>query len=136
MEKLTYKQAYDKIIEAYFKDEIEPGDVEFCFCGTLSHDKNWHLKNRNKKVYTYSLKEYSEMEYALLKPMGCDRLHNSPASWGIPGNVLAKVDDYENMLFTGMCAALDVLKQIHIERGEIIDEVPEFKKRLTQSQGT
>jgi hypothetical protein len=38
--------------------------------------------------------------------------------------------EYEDELFAGMCAAIDVLKQVHIEHGEVIDEVPVFEKRV------
>jgi len=45
---MTYKQAYDKIIDAYFKDEIKPMDSNFCFCGTLHGAKRgWRSGDKN-----------------------------------------------------------------------------------------
>lgn len=38
--KLTYRQAYDKIIDAYFKGEIRPMEAMFCFCGILSDNSS------------------------------------------------------------------------------------------------
>lgn len=115
---MTYKQAYDKIIEAYFKDEIKPYDAKYCFCGTLCDNKSDWGKDSFNRIHNdygdYLGVEYVKMERALLAHImdTCRLLPN-----------------YEERLFSGMSAALDVLKQIHIERGEIIDEIPEFTKR-------
>src|SRR5690349_13607846 len=124
---MTYQQAYNKIIEAYFKDEIEPWDAKFCFCGTLCNGKTgWNRStilaiNKNDPHNDYGDYlgiEYTKMERALLEPFNCPgRRHN----------------DYEAALFEGMCAALDVLKEIHRSRGENVDEVlPAFTKRQLQ----
>lgn len=128
MEKLTYQQAYNKIIDAYYKDEINPFNEEFCFCGTLSPNSNWsrspYFKTPILEYYPYSKEEYGRMEKALFSKL-------KKCRWQKIGLV-----DYpsenpftEDELFAGMSAALDVLKQIHIERGEVIDEEPVFIKR-------
>lgn len=128
MNKLTYRQAYDKIIEAYFRDEFEPFDAQFCFCGTLcGGSTEWHIntgcdlsKSYHNDFGNYSGKEYVAMETALLRPLtdyGGSRKYEI-------GSVM-----HETALFEGMCAALEVLKQIHRERGEDVDEVPLFNKR-------
>jgi hypothetical protein len=121
---MTYKQAYDKIIEAYFKNQIKPLSADFCFCGTLAGGSNrwfgesceWH-----KDFGNYKGREYVRMEVALFdglkKSSGTEHWYND-----MPG--------YEDALFSGMCAALDVLKQIHIERGEIVDDLPSLTKRV------
>lgn len=119
---MTYREAYDKIIAAYFKDEIQPWESQFCFCGNLN-DKNpgwgyiWDYNNY------YSYEQYNKMEYALLDSLFYETV-SGITKCADTGNLL-----YEEKLFDGMSAALDVLKQIHIERGEIIDEVPEVTKR-------
>lgn len=125
MEKLTYRQAYDKIIEAYFKDQIQPYNACFCFCGTLCDNsdewRNPEFEGIFKKVehidfMYYSGKDYYRMEKALLLPL----YHVNPG--------MGK--EYEEALFAGMCAALDVLKEIHRSRGENVDEdIPAFTKR-------
>lgn len=120
MNQLTYKEAYDKIIDAYFKNEIKPLDSRFCFCGSLCNGKQWLCGNE-----FYSSSEYKRMESALLYelrmiPTHCTTNHTYHY---IPS------PGYEEKLFDGMVAALDVLKQIHISRGEIIDEPVTFKKR-------
>jgi hypothetical protein len=125
MEKLTYSQAYDKIIHAYFRDEIKPLDARFCFCGTLcNNSEGWVLDTVGRKhrdFGQYKGDEYVRMERALL-----DAIKSTSNGYSTKKTNPA---EYEDALFAGMCAALEVLKQIHIERGEVIDEVPVFTKR-------
>ncbi len=122
----TYQEAYDKIIEAYHKDKIKPYDPSFCFCGTLHGDKNWcdySLEND----WTYTFSEYGRMEKVLIETLG--------GKWCFNGNcdlteaVFSHNSNYEEKLFKGMCAALDVLKQIHIERGEDVEIRTTITKR-------
>lgn len=132
MEKLTYRQAFDKITEAYIRGEIIPVDSNFCFCGTLSPNRGeWNqlcgfsygnpkpdfLSFKYKNEEPYTLWEYKQMEWALI---------NNKNEYAMKNNV-----DYagEDALFAGMCAALEVLKEIHRARGEDVDEVPVFTKR-------
>jgi hypothetical protein len=121
MQRLTYQQAYDKIIQAYFKDEIKPIDSNFCFCGTLHGDCSWTTAD-NRSLY--SRNEYGKMELALFSSFP-DLNYNSvcnlscfSASTNFVGSKV-----YEERLFAGMCAALEVLKQIHKDRGEDVDGV-------------
>lgn len=120
MSTLTCKQAYGKIIDAYFKDEIQPCNRNFCFCGTLcDNTSNWYgsgLQGWHKDYNGYSGDDFVRMENALLSELIAD---DHPC--------------YEEVLFSRMCAALEVLKQIHLERGEVIDEAPVFTKRTLQS---
>jgi len=120
---MTYKQAYDKIIDAYFRDEIKPYNAGFCFCGTLCDNNHGWNKCSYSAVYknqphhdfmNYSGKNYADMERELLRRLDV---------------ITSDHFDYESELFAGMSAALDVLKQIHIDRGEVIDELPAFTKR-------
>jgi len=121
MKQLTYREAYDKIIQAYFNDEIKPMQPKFCFCGTLAGGDNWgdyNLSERPSELYLHE--EFNKMEEALLDTM--NNIHSIEDDF-------CKVK-YEDALFIGMSAALDVLKEIHRERGENVDEVPTiFKKR-------
>lgn len=126
MEKLTYKQAYDKIIDAYFKGEIEPGDNQFCFCGTLANDDEWRRFGG-----MYRRDEYLNMEHALFSGMSIVLKTKVDSFMSIIDfNELKERDKYEEALFEGMCAAIEVLKDIHRSRGENVDEdVPVFTKR-------
>lgn len=115
MNKLTYIEARDKIWNAYFKDEIKPLDSKFCFCGTLcGNTRNWYKhfpKNTNNPYNGYSGAELYILENALMA---------SGAKCGGFLNIYSP--SYEDALLSGMLAALEVLKNIHRERGELIPE--------------
>lgn len=119
---MTYKQAYDKIIEAYFKDEIEIMNPKFCFCGTISPDSRWQ-ESPQRMVYPYTSDQYFKMEDALF-----EGVYRAIGYVNLNPNTM-QGEKYEKGLFAGMSAALDVLKSIHISRGEVIDETPVFTKR-------
>lgn len=136
---MNYKQAFDKITEAYIRGEIEPYNREFCFCGTIGHTQReigdflvgtWDYTK-------YSGEEYFKMEYALLTIIRDSTIddfkHDIYVQDEVARTIIRNHPNYETALFAGMSAALDVLKQIHIERGEVIDEVPEFVKRALTS---
>lgn len=127
MDKLTYRQQYDKVIEAYFKNEIKPWDAQFCFCGNLCNKTDdWFepFKGDNEphnNSHGYSGWELHNMERALL-----DTLKKR----GFDCRSLTDCAEYEDALFSGLCASLEVLRQIHIDRGENVDEdIPAFTKR-------
>lgn len=126
MEKLTYKQAYNKIIDAYFKDEIRPMSPKFCFCGTLAPDFFWAAQLENSEEYPYSTEEYRRMEQPLVLSIGAKKSMNG--DWIAPFQPI-NTPEYEENVFKGMCGSLEELKKIHIERGENVDEVPTFTKR-------
>ena len=122
MEKLTYKEAETKIFDAYFKDEIKPYSTTFCFCGTLCNNTRkwfWAERTLHRDSHGYKGNDFVKMESALLNKL---YVHNM-----FVGSENEEI--YEDILFEAMCDALDVLRQIHIERGEIIDEPIVLKKR-------
>lgn len=124
MEKLTYRQAYDKIIEAYFGDQIRPMESNFCFCGTLcDNTSDWAGWIRNKDSHGYTGRDFDTMEQALFK--GIRITANKSVTY-----LMRHEGVYEDALFAGMSAALDVLKKIHRSRGENVGEdMPAFTKR-------
>lgn len=124
MEKLTYRQAYDKIIDAYFKDEIKPYSPKFCFCGTLcDNSMDWA-----KDSYLSVMKGAPHNDFG--NYTGFDYMMMERALFCQDGKLVGEFT--EEVLFTGMCAALEVLKQIHKDRGENVDNVPVFTKRNLQ----
>lgn len=134
MDKLTYKQAEDLIFQAYFNDEIKPFHPSFCFCGTLSPDERWEYSGTASSLlqYPYTRSEYGKMEQALFSTFPEYVWLNICAIEDVPdfdNEEIVDVENYEEKLFAGMCAALEVLKYIHISRGEIIDEPVPFKQR-------
>lgn len=134
---MKYKQAYDKIIDAYFRDEIKPYDLQFCFCGTLAiadprrRFDRWNYATAcNYSEQPYSKLEFQKMEAALLVSLG----NKSPSIFYWDGlGIDWDHPDYENRLFIAMSAALDVLKEIHRSRGENVDEeLTPFTKRTVK----
>lgn len=108
---MTYKQAEEKIFDAYFKDEIKPLNMDYCVCGTLCNNTHdWYRFSGYKCSHGYSGDDFKRIENALL----CNLTGSSYT---------------EEELFNGICASLEVLKTIHKSKGEIIDEVPVFIKR-------
>lgn len=135
MQTLTYNEAYSKIIEAYFRDEIKISEPEFCFCGTLNmnYGDYWCGFNYKRNGIYYTGNELQKMEEALLIT-----INNHLTVADIYINKIDEImydPDYETALFSGMSAALDVLKQIHKERGEDVDgDIPVFSKRNLKQQ--
>lgn len=139
MERLSYRQAYDKILAAYFKDEIKPYDMQFCFCGTLAWagsrgDGTWWKQD------DYDMSELKEMEKPLLEIVRNETVGSDacPIYASVSGatetdrlrNKIKNHHNYETALFNGMCKSLEILRQIHIDRGENVDEdTPAFTKR-------
>lgn len=137
MPTLTYKEAESKIIDAYFNDEIKPFDSKFCFCGNLTDNSGlWNIEERfypGGLELPYSHREYKKMEFQLMETVCMITLNKSwKGDWdynGVPVDKIFKSEKYEDALFEGMSKALDVLKSIHKNRGEIIDEPLQLKKR-------
>lgn len=132
-----YSEQFDKITVAYIEDKILPYNRNFCFCGTLApleeNNKGWSEKD-------YTSIQLNKMEFALLHsireetfPDEKDVFFTSDHMYGELREKVTSHPNYENALFNGMVAALEVIKQIHIEKGEVIDETPSFQKRRNPS---
>jgi len=133
---LTYQQAYDKIIQAYFNDEIQPYNSDFCFCGTLADGADNWCRWSDVTKSQYTAKQYSLMEIGLLGTISNIMGEHIPemrdnvfanstdkTDYGSLRKQLEAHEKFEDALFQGMCAALEVLKQIHKERGEDVDNI-------------
>ncbi len=122
-----FSEQRDKIIQAYFKDEIQPFNNNFCFCGTLAGNTGaWHTC----EIDGYKLTDFGRMEDALLNTITFKLFgfKDWRKDWHSSDDT-TKDHRYEDVLFSGMSTALDVLKQIHIEHGEVIEEDIPFVKR-------
>jgi hypothetical protein len=127
---MKYQDAYNKIIEAYFKDEIKPFYEDFCFCGTLCGGSSWAKDDFDQLKEPYSNNEYRAMEAALLSNLRECGIVKINGLWMKKRGVdYTEHSNYEDLLFRGMCDALDVLDSIHRERGENVDELPKLTKR-------
>lgn len=124
----TYKEQYDKITRAYFRNEIEPYLNCACFIGNLLNNTDkWNAmrdcitgnkmtpvvdaKTLDPVFGFYTIEEICEMENNFL-----DAIENySYTGW-------------ENSVFYAMSSTLDMLRKIHESKGEIT-EVQSFTKR-------
>lgn len=127
----SYETQKEKIIQAYFKDEIRIYEASFCFCGTLSPDYDWSAQEITKREYPYTIDEYGRMEEAMFSTFPFNGGRRGICSASDSNRVYPETKGYEEYLFSGMCAALDVLKSIHKEHGQIISEdIPLTKRKL------
>ncbi len=122
-----FQTQYNKIIDAYFKDEIKPLYAKFCFCGTLCNNTSkWFYSPRqeHRNSHGYIGAEFVYMEKALLDTMYLQLQFDDTVV------MYESHPKYESALFDGMVAALSALREIHISRGQVIDEAPVFNKRF------
>ncbi len=158
---LTYQQQWNKLTEAYIKNEIDPHNNCACFVGNLLGGSELWANCRNididkvtgNSVAIISLLDAAWMKrvlategYSFYTPMDVinleDAFLNTYYQNGGKGTDTIDVDEdededntysdspiNENALFAAFEKTLDLLKQIHIEKGDIIDEVKPFVKR-------
>ena len=134
----TYKEQFDKLTRAYINNEVDPYRACACFVGNLLNRKGaWincrsgfstHLEGEWGIVHDadaikcineesnglYTPKEIVDLEYLFLKSFGDSHCNDKSP---------------EDSLFIAFEATLDLLKKIHISKGEVIDETPIFTKR-------
>jgi len=123
--KLTYRQAYDRIVDAYFKDEIRICDSCKCFVGNLLGGTYVWNGCRTIESRLTTIHENTKSGMLLLNEYGYTPLQITQLE-----GVFMEFNtwDDEEDIFRGMCAALDMLKKIHEESGETVEPIP-FKKR-------
>lgn len=137
----TFIEQREKIIQAYFRDEIRPFEVKFCFCGTLCDNSNrwsqYNLKRNGEPIHCdvglYKAGDFIKMEHALLiKIQAICETNEIFDGWYGEDEVDVEFHPlYEQALFEGMCDALEILRQIHIEMGdETAIEIPLVKRQL------
>jgi len=129
---MTYKEAESLIIDAYFKDEIKPYHAEFCFCGTLNKgNPSWFNSIEKKNGYSYSHEELKKLENCFLVTINIHTIKTGGKLDDCQNDYLNITNhpNFENALFEGMIAALEMLKQIHKTRGEDVDKIISFVKR-------
>lgn len=131
---ITFREAFDRITKAYYRNEIEPFNACGCFVGNLLNKNNgWvegcgglgELRSDKLRVFkarlsvsdnsdnTYSLEEIAELENVFMSHI----------------RTISKNDEGDEAeIFQAMEAALLKLREIHESKGEIIEPL-EFKKR-------
>jgi hypothetical protein len=124
----TFKEQYDKIVTAYMKDRLTPMDPCACFVGNLLNgSKEWFDFGGHVATGGYTARELCRLETVFMGsgPFDPDgsvgTLHGKPYK----GTTLP----YEERLYNAMERTLLLLRSIHEERGEVIEDY-NFTKRI------
>jgi hypothetical protein len=160
--KLKYKEARERIIQAYMKEELNPQSECACFIGNLlGRSRNWKYATTNESIYAYSRSTESinkrilysiSVDEATISAQACKRIGKDLLdTYGYTPEQITRLENHflsctpsgtfwdpiycqiltpEDDLFTAMESTLDMLRDIHIENGEVIeDDIPVFVKR-------
>lgn len=145
MKQPTYKEQFDKITTAYFKDEVEPEQSCACFIGNLLNgNEGWEDVRDFEREWT---KDYVVTGY--LNPNGywykrglaviaieSGGLYNADQIVEMEKNFLTiwyNGGKTEDSLFLAMSSTLDMLREIHESKGEITEVQPFAKRQLVNS---
>ena len=154
----TFKQQFDKLTEAYIKGEVEPYDSCGCFVGNLLNKTNdwigclagergqgkgeiimqnhWGF-NREEfdlaleviKINGYTPRQISMLENCFMHNI--TKHINTQSAFRFNTSYVDMLDahpDKEDIIFNAFSKTLDLLKEIHESKGEVVDKI-EFKKR-------
>jgi len=144
----TYLEMYNKIVGAYMRNELNPFKPCACFIGNMLNGKSGWACARSfdengrghKEIYFFSEETIKQSNLALeevnsfytiediiyLEDLFLNTLHNKWIKM-YPFEV-KMLHDYEDRLFRAMEVTLEALKELHIEKGEVVEN-PIFTKR-------
>lgn len=131
----TYEQQWKKLTTAYLRNGIQPYKTDFCFCGNLcNNETGWFsFVGQQQSIETekpaihhsfgiYTGLELGRMEHALLLAIhkSCETFNVYDDDCYVGGKFIAieQHPNYEQAVFEGMTAALEVLRQIHEAKGD------------------
>lgn len=148
---ISYKNQFNKLTSAYIAGKVDPYSSCGCFVGNLlNNTRDWVSarsldfkvtedqtdKTISKKCVdeesnnSYSLQEIYDLERIFLRTYK-ENNGDYYAFDSIRGTGATKQD--EDALFIAFEKTLEYLKQLHISKGEVIDETPVFNKRAFQT---
>lgn len=155
MLKLTFQQASDKILDAYFKDELEPFDNCRCFIGNIfDNNGSWGYFRNPQNVapielikdalyliheYGYTTVDIDQLELRFLNTIYKDvegEVMEKPWNTAIPEifETYELTEDEtrkkEDAIFHAMEETLELLREVHIAHGELEPDKRSFEKRL------
>lgn len=145
---ITFQEQYNKITKAYYKNELNPMDGCACFIGTLlNNDNSWEAVRLcdtrlgyfyesfkitmmyNEKLETWVTKE----EAIIFITKTSENLYSVKNIIDMENNFLGiwdKGNKTEDSLFKAMESTLEMLKEIHISKGEVIQDYNFTKREL------
>jgi hypothetical protein len=138
----SYEQQYNKLTEAYIRNEVQPFTACGCFCGNLVKGEadadKWRINaHAGQGTGGYSPLELRAMEKVFMKAI---RLGTVGKGEGMiqyvktHKNLVLNHPNYENALFNAFAEALTMLKLIHQHNHSEAAVKPShtFKKRQLQ----
>jgi hypothetical protein len=142
---ISFKEQFDKLTEAYIRNEVNPYEPCGCFVGNLlNRHQDWvtvrlswasPIADRSLPFYedgykcikkesdgTYTPQEITDLEFLFMM------------TYEINGGTSSqtKSEKEEDALFIAFETTLDALKKLHEANGEKVDEFT-FKKRTLQT---
>lgn len=151
----TYKEQWQKITSAYLNNELEPYDGCACFIGNMLNKKNsWedlrggmpcmgrgYVEPIYGEDYKRGLKFINSEAHGVYTPGNIVKLENNflgiiyekcggdtiSDDLGFD-KVIKAHPNYEQALYEAMVSTLELLRQIHISKGEDVDALP-LKRR-------
>lgn len=147
---MKYSEQFNKLTTAYVAGKVDPYSACGCFVGNLlNNNREWiearfglgNIGDYDKKTMEkstncvrkesnglYSLQEIYNLEKLFLETYS----ENKGDTQAFSSSETPTQQD-EDALFIAFEKTLDALKELHISKGEVIDEVPVFKKRTFQT---
>lgn len=136
----TFQEQYNKIVDAYYKNELKPYIGCACFVGNLLNNKDkWGMArdfvnedtDTDLIIFRETTNPYRFIGIQCIKEESND-LYSIEDICQLEQNFLRKYSDSdpENSLFNAMETTLELLKQIHESKGEIIKKYNFIKREL------
>lgn len=147
----SFMEQFNKLTEAYISNKVNPFESCGCFVGNLlNRHTKWHYVKPSCTVMTFGMatrspnadeleignkvlreqsnglytgREIEQLEKSFMRGLGD---YGGVMSWKQPSATA------EQLLFRNFSTTLDLLRQVHISKGEIIEERPVFNKRQLQ----
>ncbi len=128
MKNPTFLEQYNKIVNAYLKNELNPMKPCGCFVGNLlNNSREWSLSSIEECVKKEANGFYTVEEIEKLEREFMFGDMNDGRWFSIQGKILD-----EEALYKSMERTLLMLKEIHESKGEIVESYT-FSKRQLQT---
>ncbi len=140
--KPTFTEQYNKIVNAYMKNELDPWNCSACFIGNLLNNNGDWAQGRLVGVGVMRQSMHPTMCQSLVESRNCVLVESNGAYTleqvvEMETNFLDIASDRaiyykrqwdEGLLFKAMESTLNMLKKIHEAHGEVVDQY-DFKQR-------
>lgn len=140
---MKFIESYNKIVNAYIKDQIEPYNSCFCFVGNLLNNISGWGTTRSSENYEFldndlkSSREQRKSYHIYRIKEESKGFYNSDDITRLEYNFLNTIEqedkketESEEGIYRAMESTLMLLKQIHEEKGEIVEEYNFSKREL------